>query len=173
MLGRTFRRSLGVLTALVGLTACQLDTEQEARKIVAPWIFLAETEQFTSEKDCTVARFAVVSAEVRRTRGPVIMNSVRAAIPLLQEGRTVAFDIPGLTPNQVSEQLMSINLFKGLGMLASFVGPGKRCMDDTFAVDAYTVLMSSDTMMIYDPVTYSMVLLYRPAKVAFFMRTKS
>ncbi|WGW02248.1 hypothetical protein [Tropicibacter oceani] len=173
MLGRTFRRLVLMLTAAALLTACQLDTEQEARAIVAPWIFLAETEQFTSEKDCTVARFAVVSQEVRRTRGPVLMTSVRAAIPLLQDGQTVAFDIPGVTPNQVSEQLMSINLFKGLGMLASFVGPGKRCMDDAFAADAYSVLMSPDTMMIYDPVTYSMVLLYKPAKTAFFMRTKS
>lgn len=167
------RRVLMLLTALAVLAGCQLDTEEEARKLVSQWVFLAETEVFHSEGDCTVGRFATISPEVRGLKGPKVVSGVREAIPWLEEKRTVAFDMPGVTPNQISEQLMSINLFKGLGLLSSFIGPGKRCMDDVFAADAFTVLMSTETTMIYDPGSYALVLLYRPMNKAFFVRTKS
>ncbi|MFW2544598.1 hypothetical protein ACN2XU_18335 [Primorskyibacter sp. 2E107] len=167
------RRLLMLVTALAVLMGCQLDTEAEARQLMAGWVFLAETEVFHSDADCTIGRFSTISPELRARRGPAVVESVRAAIPHLENKQVVAFDMPGVTPNQISEQLMSINLFKGLGLLSSFIGPGKRCMDDVFAQDAFTVLMSTDTTMIYDPVNYALVLLYRPLNKAFFVRTKS
>ncbi|WP_425099462.1 hypothetical protein [Tropicibacter sp. S64] len=173
MVPLALRRLLMLLTALAVLVGCKLDSEEEARRMVSAWIFLAETEVFHSETDCTVARFATISPQVRGTKGPKVVHGVREAVPFLEEKRTVAFDMPGVTPNQISEQLMSINLFKGLGLLSSFIGPGKRCMDDVFAQDAFTVLMSTETTMIYDPQNYALVLLYRPMNKAFFVRTKS
>lgn len=157
--------------ALAGCSA--LDTEDEARAMAVRWVFLAQTQAFVSNRDCTVARFDVISPELRRSGGAERVNSVRAAIAPLQSGEVVAFEIPGVTPNEVSEQLMSINLFKGLGMLSSFIGPGRRCMDDAFAAQAFAALMSEDTVLVYDPVHYALLLLHRPTLSAFFMRTKS
>ncbi|WP_136440992.1 hypothetical protein [Pacificoceanicola onchidii] len=173
MVSLALRRALLCVAALTMLTACQLDTEEEARRLVAPWVFLAETEVFHSEANCTVARFATISPDVRRSKGPVLVEGVRESIPFLEEKQVVAYALPGLSPNQISEQLMSINLFKGLGLLSSFVSPGKNCMDETFASDAFQVLMSPDTTLIYDPVNYALVLLYRPLNKAFLVRTKS
>lgn len=159
---------------LLPLAGCfPLEEEAEARQRANQWVFLAQTRRFAVQSDCAVGVFDAVSPMLRQSRGAKPVTSVRAALPFLEQGRAVAFDMPDVSPNEISEQLMSINLFKGLGLLSSFVAPARRCMDDVFAADAVTALMSPDTTLIYDPKTYAIVLLYRPGPLAFYIRTKS
>ncbi|MDA7425888.1 hypothetical protein [Thalassococcus lentus] len=166
-------RWLSALTAVCLLAACEpLDTEEGLRHRAQAWLFLGETRAFAAGRDCAVARVDLISPAMRERGGPLPVSSVREAIPHLQAGTTIAFVVPGATPNQVSEQLMSAHLFEGLGMLSTFVGPGRRCMDDVFAAQAYTALMDTQTLMIFDPKNYVMVLLYRPIPTAFVIRTK-
>ena len=70
----------------------------------------------------------------------------------------------------VSEGLMSVNLYDGLGLISSFVGPAQACMSEAFQSDVYMALMSPDTVMIYDPASNALLLLHRPSQIAFFMR---
>lgn len=163
---------LGLLVLLaISLPGClRLDTEDEVRAQIAEWVFLAQTRHFTSRPTCTAAIFDTISGALRST-GPVrpVMD-LRSGQGLLADGRTVAFELPGLTPNMVSEALMSVNLYEGMGLVSSFVGPSRACMTDSYQADVYMALMSPDTVMIYDPGSNALVLLHRPSQIAFFMR---
>lgn len=157
-------------TVCVALAGCfRLDTEEEVRSLIRDWVFLAQTRSFTSRPTCTAAIFDTISGSLRS--GPVrSVTDLRAGVRLLDEGRTVAFEVPGLTPNMVSEGLMSIDLAGGLGLVSSFVGPSRACMSDQFQQDVWMALMSPDTVLVYDPGQDALLLLHRPSQIAFFLR---
>ncbi len=160
------------LVALTGLlTGCsRLDTEAGVRAHIKTWVFLAQTRHFTSRSTCTAAIFDTISGELRGS-GPVRrVADLQSGQRLLAEGRAVAFELPGLTPNMVSEALMSVNLSEGLGLISSFVGPSLTCMTEAFQNDVYLALMSPDTVMIYDPSRNALLLLHRPSQIAFYLR---
>ncbi len=160
--------ALGLLALLPGCFS--LDEEDSVRGQLAEWVFLAQTREFTSRPTCTAARFEVISDQLRSTGGPRRVTTVREALPLLKAGRAVAFDLPGVSPAQVSEQLSSLDLPQGLGLISAVIGPSRACMEDVFAADLHAVLMSPDTLMIYDPGGNAVLLLYRPMPIAFFVR---
>lgn len=158
------------LLALLLLAACfPLDKEEALREELRNFVWLAQTRRFESQSTCTAAIFDLASTGVRSARVRVV-SDVRAGIELVKQGRAVAFDIPGKTPNMVSEEMMSINLYEGMGLVSSFIGPSLACMDDQFQVDAYYALMTEDTMAIYDPGMNALMLLHRPKQLLFFMR---
>ena len=162
------------LVALGLLIACgPLDTESSVRSVANRWVFVSRVERVLSDTDCTAASVSLRSAAIRTTGGPKRVSSVRESLRYLEADRTVLFDVPGLNPNQVSEQLMSMRLFTGLGLLSSFIGPGRRCMDDQMAAEAYGALMSYDTLMIYDPTIYTILMVVPDTQRAFFLRTRS
>lgn len=159
---------LALATLLAG--CFRLDTEAGVRAQIKTWVFLAQTRSFTSRGTCTAAIFDTISGELRGS-GPVRrVNDLHTGQKLLAEGRAVAFELPGLTPNMVSEALMSVNLSEGLGLVSSFVGPSMKCMSEAFQADVYLALMSPDTVMIYDPGSNAVLLLHRPSQIAFFLR---
>ncbi|MEQ5868430.1 hypothetical protein J4E08_00805 [Sagittula sp. NFXS13] len=163
-------RSVAGLIGLTLLASCfPMDAEEELREELKQFVYLAQTRRFESQATCTAAIFDLAGTGVRSEAVRTVSN-VRAGLKLVQEGRAVAFDVPGLTPNMVSEQMMSINLYAGMGLISSFVGPSLACMDDQFQVDAYYALMSQDTLTIYDPTMNAIMLLHRPRQLLFFMR---
>jgi hypothetical protein len=153
------------------LSGCfRLDTEQEVRSLLKGWVFLAQTRTFTSRATCTAATFETVSPSLRSS-GPVrAVRDLRTGLEQMNRGQVVAFEVPGLSPNEVSEHLMSISLSGGLGLISSFIGPSLACMNDQFQADVYLALMSPDTVMIYDPARNTLLLLHRPSQIAFFLR---
>jgi hypothetical protein len=157
------------LLALLALTGCALDSEEEVRAQLKPWLFLSETMEFVSQDTCTVARFALSSGEVKST-APRAVSGIRDSLAPMQARKAVLFDLPGLSPNDVSEQLNSISLFRGLGVISSFIGPSRRCMSEEFALDAFAVLMAVDSVMIYDIDSNAMVLIDPAGTQAFYMR---
>ena len=165
------RRKGWIIAVSLFLSACfAIDTEDAARDLAGRWVFLGATRSFVSQDTCTVARFSLTSDTVRGTGGPKPVRSIDAAVKALKADVTVLFDMPGATPNQISEALMTSNLFEGLGLLSSFVGPSRRCMDDTYAAAVAVALMSPEARLIYDPVTNAMLMLYPPGSEAFFLR---
>lgn len=159
------------LVMLASLAGClRLDTEEEVRSLLKTWVFLAQTRDFTSRSTCTAAIFDTVSPSLRST-GPVrVATDLRSGLRMVEQGQAVAFDVPGLSPNDVSEQVTSISLSGGLGLISSFVGPSRSCMDDQFQADVYLALMSPETLMIYDPARNALFLLHRPSQIGFFLR---
>ncbi|MBP0481126.1 hypothetical protein [Sagittula salina] len=157
--------------ALSLLASCifALDEEEALRVDLKRLVYLAQTRSFTSRSTCTAAIFDLASDQVR-SQGMRIVSDVRSGLRLVKEGRVVAFDVPGLTPNMVSEQVMSMNLYAGLGLISSFVGPSKDCMDDQFQVDVYYALMTPDSLTIYDPERNALLLLHRPKRLLFYLR---
>lgn len=157
--------------ALVVLTGClPLDREEDLRREVGRLVFLAQTRDFRSTSTCTAASFEVISDQFRTTGGAYHVSSVRDALPRLQKGEAVAFDIPGASPNAISEQLMSLSLPVGLGLVSAVVGPARGCMSEVFKSDVAAILASPDTTLVYDPGSDAALLLYRPLPVAFFLR---
>ena len=167
---RILGKLLTCLTLFLALSGCfKLDTEDEVRSLIRDWVFLAQTRDFTSRPTCTAAIFETVSSSLRS--GPVrSVTTLRDGVRLLSEGRAVAFEVAGLTPNEVSEGLMSLDLPEGLGLVSSFVGPSRAFMSESFQQDAWLALMSPDTVLIYDPSSNALLLLHRPSQIAFFMR---
>ena len=142
-----------LLSALLVLSSClPLDKEEEVRAELSGLVYLAQTRRFTSKPTCTAAIFDLASSSVRS-------QAVR-----------IVSDVPGANPNTVSEQLMSISLEEGMGLLSSFIGPSMACMDDQFQLDAYYALMSEQSLTIYDPANNAIMLLHRSARLLFFMR---
>ncbi len=170
-MGIGFRQGAMSLFMLGLLAGCfRLDTETEVRALLQTWVRLAQTRDFTSRPTCTAAIFDTLSTAVLRD-GPVqVATDLRAGVKMLTEGRPVAFDLPGQSPNAVSERVMSLDLANGLGLISSFVGPARACMDDRFQADVHYALMSSDTILIYDPSHNALMLLHRPTRIAFYLR---
>ena len=159
-----------LLSALLVLSSClPLDREEEVRAELSGLVYLAQTRRFTSKPTCTAAIFDLASSSVR-SQSVRIVSDVRSGLRLVKSGRVVAFDVPGANPNTVSEQLMSISLEEGMGLLSSFIGPSMACMDDQFQLDAYYALMSEQSLTIYDPANNAIMLLHRSARLLFFMR---
>lgn len=164
------RHMMSLFGVLLLLAACfPLDKEEDLRAGLRGIVYLAQTRRFESKSTCTAAIFDLASDAVR-TPAVRRVSNVREGIELAKQGRIVAFDVPGLTPNMVSEQMMSINLYEGMGLISSFIGPSMECMDDQFQVDVYYALMTEDSMAIYDPASNAMMLLHRPKKLLFYMR---
>ena len=148
-----------------------LDDAESVGAAVSRLAFVHRVDHVLSERDCTAARLSMASPELRSTGGAVTVTHVRDGLPHLQAGRAVAFAVPGATPNAVSEQLMSMRLFQGLGLLGSFLGPGRRCMDDAMVRDAWAALMSPDAVLVYDPATFAVLILHAPSRQALYLRT--
>ncbi|MGP6085825.1 hypothetical protein [Antarctobacter jejuensis] len=167
---RGLGKALACLTLISALSSCfKLDTEEEVRRLIRDWVFLAQTRDFTSRPTCTSAIFDTISSSLRS--GPVrSVSTLRDGAQLLAKGQAVAFEVPGLTPNEVSEGLMSLDLSGGLGLVSSFVGPSRNCMSEPFQQDIWLTLMSPDSVMIYDPSSNALLLLHRPSQIAFFLR---
>lgn len=156
-----------VATALF-LSACALDREQILRDELSAWLFLGETRHFTSTMSCTVAIFDLARSEVSSDVARSL--SIETALERIRGGQAVLFEFPGSSPNDISEQLMSHDLGEGLGMLSSGVGPVRDCMEQHVGNAFYAVLMAPQSRAIYDPNGNSIILVYPPENLAFFLR---
>lgn len=163
-------RRTACLALLLSAGCLPLDREEAVRQEVARLVFLAQTRDFRSTATCTAASFEVISDQLRRSGGAARVTTVQDALPRLQKGQAVAFDMPGVSPNAISEQLMSLSLPIGLGLVSAVVGPARGCMSEVFKADLAAILASPDTTLVYDPGHDAALLLYRPLPIAFFLR---
>ncbi len=158
---------LGVLSIWV-LSGCALDREYRLRAELSEWLRLGETQFFASRLSCTVGVFAY--SGTRPGRGPPHAQRIGAALDRIRAGQAVRFDLPGQSPNAISEAVMSRDLGRGLGLLSSGVGPMRDCMTERIARGYYRVILSEQSQMAYDPGGNALIVLYPPEKLVFFLR---
>lgn len=150
------------------LSGCALDREADLRSVLAKRMYLAETEFFESKTNCTVGVFHLARVQWRKAYPRV--SSLRGALDWIRAGDAVQFNMPGLSPNAISQQVISSDLPGGLGLLSTGVGPALDCMDARISRGYYRVLMSPDTITVYDAGQNALLLVYPPERLAFFLR---
>ena len=158
----------GALLLAIILASCALDSEEDVRSALLLWLDLDKTLDFSSRSTCTVAVFSVKSAFV----GPSIVRaeSIKDGLEHSRAGAPVVFALPDMSPNAVSEAIMSQDLPSGLGLLSSGVGPALSCMSEQTQRGFYAAIMASDAMTIYDPGGNVLIVLQGPEKRAYFLR---
>ncbi|MCE8509885.1 hypothetical protein KBY28_15650 [Ruegeria pomeroyi] len=166
---RTYLRASHPLAALalIGLAACALDREAEVRAQLGGWMPLGDTLYFESKLECTAGLFA--------TQADFLQNKVRTVSTLndglaaLSKEAIVAFDLEGETPDQVSQAVMSADLPKGLGILASGLS-ARACMDEGTRSAYLSALHSPAALLIFAPDNNALVILDRDRRQVFFAR---
>lgn len=162
------RLGFAFMVLVTSLSGCALDKEAELRQQLAGWVYLAQTRYFSSRMNCTAAVFdlalPVIRATIPRAR------SIDSAVERLKQGQVIVFDMPETSPHAVSEQLMSRDLVTGLGLLSTGVGPVKDCMEEHIANGYFAVLMSPETLTLYDPAGDALLMVYPPENLAVFLR---
>ncbi|WP_172329855.1 hypothetical protein [Mangrovicoccus sp. HB161399] len=165
----TFAGALLLLLSV--LAGCSLDREDALRAELAPWLSLLGTRQFVSKSSCTLAVFRLETADVAMEGGLQSAMSAGPALDLVAAGVPVIFDFPGRSPTEISEQLMSKDLARGLGLLSSGIGPVLDCAEsEVIRKGIYRMLVTRATRMIYVPDGNALILVYPPEKLAVFMR---
>ncbi|MBU2980727.1 hypothetical protein KO498_02765 [Lentibacter algarum] len=157
------------LLALLALTGCKLDSEEALRQRLIRQVYLLDTVHFASSSTCTAAVFTLALAEFRNKFAAA--GTVKAALRMIEQGQPVHFYMPEVSPNEISERLMSHNLPSGLGLISAAVGPAQNCMPDQVSRGYFRVLMSPETQLVYLPKDNALLLVYVPEKLAFYLRS--
>lgn len=159
------------LSACLMLVSCaSLDEEDSLRAELKKWLFLAQTKHFTSKQTCTIGVFELASSELRST-APRKVTTFREALHYIRKDRAVTFDMPGVTPSEISEGVMSLDLSHGLGLVSAGVGPYLDCLEEGPIMNGfYAVLTSPEAVTIYSPAGNFLLMVYPPEAVALFMR---
>lgn len=165
---QTLRRSLVAALCLLALGSCALDEEADLRGTLDRYLSLGDTRYFMSGSTCTVAVFSLrnltLSSRVARA------SSMREALRLLHQGRVVLFDLPELSPNAISEAVMSSDLARGLGLVSNAVGAATRCADEDLGLHVYRILTTQDARMIFDPEGNAVILISPVDRAMVFLR---
>ena len=165
---QTLHRWLAAMACIVSLGGCALDGEAELRSDLARQLALGDTRYFASAQTCTVAVFSLRS--LQPTSRVARASSIPEALRLLSQGRVVLFDLPGHSPNAISEQVMSSNLARGLGLLSNAAGAASRCAGDTLGRHVYRILTTPEARMIFDPQGNAVILISPKDRAAVFLR---
>ncbi len=166
-LAQHIRRFLHVLPVGIVLTGCAMDTEDAVRAQLGSWLSLGETLFFNSSRECSAGLFVAPSNRMRKVVQTV--HSVRDGLHVMTLDSVVAFEIPGRSPTQVTEDIMTADLPTGLGFLNSGIA-ARNCMDEQVAAAYYEVLTTLGGVLIFDPETRGLAILDRDANRVFFAR---
>ncbi|NIZ60111.1 hypothetical protein DL239_03865 [Sedimentitalea sp. CY04] len=153
--------------ALTALAGCAMDSEDEVRARVGDWVSLGDTTYFKSTMDCTAGVFKVDGVRVTSLISKA--RSIATGMTLLKEGDAVAFDVKGLSPNAVSEQIMTRDLPQGIGVLSSGIA-GKNCMTDQIKEAYLRALLDPDSVLMFDPDGNVMAVLDRRNSKIYYAR---
>jgi hypothetical protein len=155
------------LAALVLVSGCALNTEEEVQDIVAGWLSLEALAYFESKSDCTAAVFrvqdTVFSEAVTRT------EDVRFGLQAIKSGATVAFAVPDMSPNEMSSRITSYDLPEGIGIISSGMG-AKACMSEDLQRRFFAALSAPSSVMIFDTSSNALAVLRPEAKTLYFLR---
>ena len=146
--GRSGRVALaGALAGVIGVAGCAMDRAEAVKAEVARYLYPGEVLYFKSDMDCTAAVFKAVSDDVKSSIR--LASSVEEAIRLVQRNGTVGFHRFGLSPNEITEQLDTLDRSFALGMVTASVA-AKNCMTAEVQQRFFDVLQMPDASIIYD-----------------------
>ncbi|WP_438991262.1 hypothetical protein [Lentibacter sp.] len=162
------RRIMACLAALAVLAGCELDTEESLKKQLSARLYILEVMHFTSKSSCTAAVFTLALGEFRKPYP--LAETLDSALARVRDQKQVQFALEGLSPNEITEAIMSRDLPNGLGLISAGIGPARDCMDARIARGYHRVLLSPVSQMVYLPEENALMILYPPEKLAFFLR---
>lgn len=155
------------VACFAGLAACAQDSEAELRAEIGAWLTLDETVHFRSTLSCTAALFRVrsgaLTSQVRK------VNSVNEGLRRLSNGEIVAFDLPGRSPNAVSEDIMSDSLPEGIAILSSGLS-GTECLDDNMIASYGAALRDDRAVFVFDTSRNTLGVLQPDLRLLFVLR---
>jgi len=145
-------RSLSVAAlmggALVALGACQRADEEDLRARVETWLPVGETVSFSSTRGCAAAVYRLVDTQLKSAVR--VAGDVPFAARMLSEGRVVAIDAPGLSPDAALLALIDADL--GIGMRLRISGlEARACMDEGVEDAFFRALGKPGAVVILDP----------------------
>ncbi len=158
------------LFVMMMLTGCDLDRESDVRAIVKDWVKLGETFYFVSQPSCTAALF-----DVKSTRVSSVLKKVRnldAALRNLKGVQPIAFMLPGHSPTQVTEVIMTADLPTGLGLLTAGTS-AKGCMAAEMENAYFNALLDPTSVMLFDPQSRSVAVFDNRNKRLFYSHGRS
>ncbi|MBE1294966.1 hypothetical protein [Phycobacter azelaicus] len=161
------RTTLGFISGMLLLSACALDKEEEVRAHVSPWVKLGDTYFFESSSSCTAAVFHTESPRISSLVSKA--RSVSTGMKMLSEGKPVAFDVGGKTPNMLTEDIMSRDLPQGISVLNSGLA-GANCMSELVKSIYYQAIMNPQSRLIFDPEGDAMIVVDRQAGALIYVR---
>lgn len=153
--------------ALFWLTGCALDREGAVRAQLNNWIILGDTEYFSSAWGCTGGVFSVSSDTIKNTIQSV--NSIDRGMRFITDGKDVAFEVNGQTPDQVHQALDRADRYTGVVILVSALD-AKDCYGDELAAEFFQVLGSPRAVLMYSPQNRAMALFDRADNRIFYAR---
>ena len=162
------RRIIACLAALAVLAGCALDTQESLKKQLSARLYILEVMHFTSKSSCTAAVFTLALGAFRKPYPQA--RSIDSALERIRGQNQVQFQLDGLSPNEITEAIMSRDLPHGLGLISAGIGPARDCMDARIARGYHRVLLSPLSQMVYLPQDNALLILYPPEKLAFFLR---
>jgi len=162
------RKIIACLGAVVLLGGCELDTEESLKKKLSARLYILETMHFTSKSSCTAAVFTLALGEFRKPYP--LAETIDRALERIRAQKHVQFALEGLTPNEITEAIMSRDLPNGLGLISAGIGPASDCMDQRISRGYHRVLLSPASQMVYMPEDNALLIVYPPEKLAFFLR---
>lgn len=160
-------RAMISMLALLWLVACRLDDTDSARAVLAEWLWPEQAMYVTSTAKCTAAVFRLDVLGLRP--GTVQTRRPRDGIAALQGGQAVAFVGPDLSPDRVSQDVMSADLPTGIGLL-SVAMAARPCMTDEIAIGINRLMLQPGVATIYAPSQRVLVLVDASERRAVLMR---
>ncbi|WP_293574783.1 hypothetical protein [Phaeobacter sp.] len=161
------RRAVATL-ALLGLAGCALQDEAATRASLADWVQLGETEYFFSRRNCAAGVFEIKATRISSRLAKA--RSVRAGLRHLDNGRPVAFEVAGLSPDTVSLQVVNSDEARGKDIVRAGI-VGKDCMLDPVSDVYLKALVDQSSVLIYDPVTPFLAVVDRSNRRVFYARS--
>ncbi|MBZ8118978.1 hypothetical protein KUD11_09995 [Roseovarius sp. LXJ103] len=149
-------------SAAMVLGACQRAEEGELRAQVEGWLSVGETVSFASTRACAAAAYRLVDTQLKSAVR--VVGDVPSAARMLAEGRVVAIDAPGLTPDAALLALIDADL--GLGMRLRISGlEARACMDAGVEDAFFRALSKPGAVVILDPRERIVALVDREARL--------
>ncbi|MFY9238605.1 MAG: hypothetical protein WAO78_07010 [Roseovarius sp.] len=149
-------------SAAMVLGACQRAEEDDLRAQVETWLAVGETVSFAASRACAAAAYRLVDTQMKSAVR--VVDDVPSAARLLTEGRVVAIDAPGLTPDAALLALIDADL--GIGMRLRVSGlEARACMDEGVEDAFFRALGKPGAVVILDPDKRIVALVDRAARL--------
>ncbi|MGR3759816.1 hypothetical protein ACUXV3_06725 [Roseobacteraceae bacterium NS-SX3] len=161
------RFAFGLISALMLLSGCALDKEEQLRAQLSAWAELGETFFFDSTSSCTAAVFHTKSPRISSLLPRA--RSLDTGLRMLGAGQPVLLSVGGRSPNALTEDIMSRDLPQGLGVLNSGLA-GLGCMTDVVKSIYYRAIMNPASKLALLPGEGAMMVLDPQAQALLYVR---
>ncbi|SDF08009.1 hypothetical protein SAMN04488105_11252 [Salipiger thiooxidans] len=144
-------RAMGLamsLTLSTALSGCFFETEQSLRAQLSETLYLREPLYFRDRLGCTAALYSLYSRYPKP--GVIPVSDLTAALFLMERGRAVAFNV-GLSPDDISREVIGREQRSGLGIVNAGVSGATGCLEERLEVPLYEAMLNPEVVTVYDP----------------------